>query len=111
MVLGHGQREVLEYGENLSGSCILGCQTVTAAYDDGGVGFAIEAFLDVEIEGFAVCSGLFGAVEHCYAFGCGRYGCEEVFGGERTVEMYGNQTDFFAFGVEVVDRFLCGLGN
>ncbi len=101
VVLGLGKSEVFVYGEDLSGCGVFRSQTVAATDDDGGVFLAVEAFLDVEVEGFAVGTGFFGAVEHGNAFCCCGNGCEEVLGREGTVEVYCYETYLLALGDEV----------
>ena len=106
VVLGHGQSEVFEYAENLGGRCVLRCQTVAATNDDGGVLASIEYFFYIEVQGLAVSAGFFGTVEHGNAFCSCWNSCEQVLGGERTVQMNRYKAYFLAFGDEAVDSFL-----
>ena len=90
----------------MGGYDIFGTQSVTAAHDDRlPVFFGIESALDIEVERFTERTGLFRAVEHGNLLdGFGEI-TEEMFKRERTIQMNCQQTDLFAFGVQIIYSF------
>ena len=110
MILRHGEGKVFKHADNLCGRGILRGEAVASANDEGGVFLAVEAFLDVEQQGFAVCPGFFCAVENGDALRCCRHCCQEVLCRERAVEMHGYKTYFLTLFHHGVDGFLGGLG-
>ena len=111
VVLGLGELEVFVDGNDLRGGGVVRAEAVATAHDEGCVFGAIEGFLDVEVEGFTVGTGLLGAVEHGDALGRLGHGCEEVLDREGAVEVYAHEADLFALCAEVVDGFACGFGS
>ena len=89
-------------------SSILGSDTVTAADQlDASV---LQDAQDIEIQRLSrtdfLCS-----IQNCDLLDGLRQNVEEVFCGERSVQMYGNDTDLFAFCAKSVDDFLDRLDN
>ena len=102
--------EVLEYGEYLGRSGVLGGQTVAAADDVGRVSAHLcECGLDIEVERLAYATGLLAAVEDGNPLDAlGQYS-EEILGRERPVEADGDDTDFLALCHESVHDLADGL--
>ena len=111
LVLRFRKGEVFIYGQNLSRSGVVRAETVASAHDDGGVGLAVEAFLHVQVQRFAVGTRFFRAVQNGNFLGTGRNGGQEVLGRERAVEVYGHQAHLFALGGQVVDGLADGFGH
>ena len=105
MVLRSRQCQVFVYRKNLSRSSILRTQTITSAYDKRSIFLSVEAVFYVKIQRFAVCTRFFCTVKNCNAFCSLRYSCQEMFSRERTIQVYRNQTNFFAVCYQVVDSF------
>ncbi len=113
LVLGFVGREVREHGQHLRRRGVLRRKTVTAADDErlvlaraGG-----ESLHHVEVERIAVGSRLLGAVQHADALHAFGQHLHHVFHREGTVEVNGHDTHLPAFGVQVIDRLLEGLGH
>ena len=62
LVLRHRQRQVLEYGQDLSRSRILRPQTITATYDHRSISLTIEDISHIQIQRITVSSRFFGTV-------------------------------------------------
>ena len=111
VVLGFGQFEVVEYGDNLGGSHVGRAETVAATHDEGTVLYVIEGALHVEVQRLTLCSGLLGAVEHGDALAGGGHGSEQVLHGEGTIEVNAHHTYLLALLYEVVDGLAGSLGG
>ena len=86
---------------------VLGAETVAAAGDDDVVAAGIgQRGDDVEVQGLALSTGLFRAVEHSDLLAGRRDGRDELVGAERTVQADLHEADLLAVRVEVVDDFL-----
>ena len=111
MVFGLGQGEVVEYGDNHCRRGVGRAETVAAANDERTVLAAIEGILHVEIERFAIGARLFRAVEHGNLLGRGGNSLKQMLDREGAIEVNADHTDFFAFGVEMVDGFAGSFGH
>ncbi len=111
VVLGSGEGEVLEHGDNLCRGGVFRRKAIASADDERGVLLAVETVLDIEEQRLAVGSGFLGAVKHGDALGCCGHGGEEMLGREGTVEVNRNEAHFLAILHEVVDSFLSGLSD
>ena len=102
--------QILVHGQDLCRSCVVRPEAVTSAYDDRSVFLAVEAFLHIQIQRFAVGARFFRAVQYGNRLGCGRNGCQEMLGRERTIQVNGYQAHLFALCGQVVDGFADGFG-
>ena len=105
-------RHVLEYGQDVSGLYVLGTETVAASGVLAGLELASLQGSDyVKVERLAYASGLFGPVEDSDPLDGLRHHGEQVFGGERSVEVDLNDTDLLAGSDHVVDQLFCGVAD
>ncbi len=88
---------------------VFGTEAVATTDNLGGVLFAIECLFNVEVEGIAVSTGLFCAVENCDTFCSSGNSGEQVAYGEGAIQVNAYQTDFLTFGSEVVDSLADSL--
>ena len=105
-VLGLRQFQVVEHRHDVGRNDVFGAEAVATTDDDRLPFLAVERALNVEIQRLADRSRLFGPVKHGDLFD--RLGdiAEEMLQRERTIQVDRQQTDLFAFGVQVVDGFL-----
>ena len=111
LVLRHRQRQVLEYGQDLSRSRILRTQTITATYDNRSVLLTIEAVFYVQIQRLTVSTRLFRAIQYGDTLSGLRHGSQEMLSGERTIQVNGYQTYLLALSDQVIDSLTSGLRN
>ena len=97
--------------ENLIRRRVLAAQTEAAAHDNRAELGIIESTLNIEIQRFAQGARFLRMVENRNFLHGLRHKLEEVLDGERTIEMYAHQADFFALLVEVIHRFLYSLAD
>ena len=111
VVLGFGQSEVVEDGDNHGRRGVGRTEAVASANDDGTFLLVVEGILHVKIERFAAGTGFLRAVEHGNLLaGLGHCG-EEVLDREGTVEVNADHADLLALGVEIVNGFASSLGD
>ena len=103
--------QLLVDAENLIRRRILAAETVAAADDDGIHARPIVRRLDIEIERLAEGTRLLRAVEDSNLLHRLREILEEMFDGERTIEMNGQQSDLLALCVEILRDLLCRLAD
>ena len=104
--LRHRHSQILVNCDDLCRSSILRTQTITASYDNRGIFCAVEAVFYVEVQRFAYWHPvlLYGP-RTAIRLGSLRNSCQEMFSRERTIQVNGNQTNFFAVSYQVVDSF------
>ena len=105
LILRHSQRQVLVNSQDLSRSCILRTQTITATYNQRSIFYTVETFLNVQIQRFAVSTRFFRTIQNSNTLYSLRNSSQEVFSRERTIQVYRNQTYFFTFACQIIDRF------
>ena len=98
--------------DDLSGSGVLGAQTVSAGKDGGIIKFAVfEGSHNVQIQRFTHSTGLFGSVEDGDLFDGLRNGANQVSSRERSVQSDFYKTVFAALSVQVVNGFFDGIAD
>ena len=113
LILGLVHLQVLEHGQHLRRGGVLRRKSVAAADDERFLvaRAGCERLDDIQVEGIAVGSRLLRAVEHADALHALGKHSHQVFHRERTVEVYGDDTHLLAFGRQIIDRLLEGLGH
>ena len=111
VIFGFGQCEIFVNGKYLRRCGIVRSETITSADDERSIFLIVESLFYIEIKRLAIGTGFFCTVEHGDAFCARRDSCHKVFGRERTVQVYGNQTNFFTFRSQIVDRLADSFGN
>ena len=100
------------HSDDLSGGGVLAAQTVAAAEDGNIVELgAVESSHHIQVQGLADGAGLLGAVQNADLL----YGIRQTFyqlvTDEGTVQTNLHQTNLFAVGVQVVNRFADGVAD
>ena len=103
--------EVVEYGNDLCRSGVLGRKTVAASDDERRILLALEKCLYIEVERLSESSWFLGPVEDSDPLDSLRKHLEEILGCEWTIEVYGDEAVVPALLGEEVDRLLDGLGD
>ena len=107
--------QVAEHREHLRRRGVFRREAVAAADDErlaigGDVLAGSEGLHHVEVEGVAVGSGFFRAVQHADALHALGNHLAEILHRERTVEMHRYHADLLALCIQVIDRLLERLG-
>ena len=109
VVFGFSSLQVVEHSQSIARIEFLGTHAVTAADDQRTVSLVVVDVPDIQVQRFAVGASFLGPVQNSNPFyGC-RHGLEEMFGGERTIQMYVQHADFFALSVQDLGNFFHGL--
>ena len=103
--------EFFEDSEEVFRKNVFGAHTCTAADNvDVEVFFSYEAN-DIEVERFAEGARFFRTVDDSDLLNSLRKNVEEVFVGERTIEVNVDGTDFFALALQVFDSLFSDVGE
>ena len=109
MVFRFSSLQVVEHSQSIARIEFLGTHAVPAANDQRPFSLVVVDVADIQVQRFTVGTSFLGPVQNSNPFyGCG-HSLEEVFGGERTVEMYVQYADFFTLSVQDLDNFFNSL--
>ena len=109
VVLGFSLLQVIKYSQGIARIEFLGTQTITAANDQRFNGFVVVNVTNIQVQRFAVGASFFGAVQNCNAFYSLRHSSQEVFSGERTIQVNVQNADLFALGNQQLGYFFSSL--
>ena len=98
---------VVKDSNNLCGCYVFGGQTVSACQYQRSSACFCQCGTYILIQRFAQCAGFFCSVQNGNDFCCFRQCAQEMFQGERTVQVNLQETNLFAFCCQVFYNFLC----